>query len=390
MSLIVRIAHEQSRTITGFAHGLRRVLTRERRLYQADKVEEFDGACIDWYIRQPGLSATEKAAYNGQKLKAVVRREFVDTLENRVLKDFLKRCITEVRDYLGTCSTELQKQSARAKKVQQFGKICSSLLEMPAFDSISSISGLVSPNYALQSDPRYRKIWRHYCQLLKKQRTYDQIWACQCRVWQDSVALTIGVSLFRLAQRAATGKTEWSMDPISETIPVISFEQRDGLRLNHGTLPGPYLIKRRGAGMEEANILEIVSRDLFRKYLDTRGDSKLKPLTGVQPDFTLVFSPLSGQKPTFVFFWSCHALAEGTVDSAGMLQSMRKTLWDLGAKVSGIRTFGIALINKNGEVQDPVDPSKTFTLELDARVSGWSANIALLTLELEDLIGAIL
>lgn len=64
MSLVVRISKDLGKTIGEFAKGLRRVLTRERRMMQADRTEEFDTACIDWYVRQPGFTALEKAAYN--------------------------------------------------------------------------------------------------------------------------------------------------------------------------------------------------------------------------------------------------------------------------------------------------------------------------------------
>lgn len=91
MALIVKIAEDMSRKLSVVVHAARKILYRERQLISASRVAEIDTNCLRWIVRQPGDTLVEKAALNRQRIFGVIRRESYDTLENRVLKDFLVR-----------------------------------------------------------------------------------------------------------------------------------------------------------------------------------------------------------------------------------------------------------------------------------------------------------
>ena len=384
MSLVVRIAQDLSRTINEFAKGLRRVLTRERRMMQADRTEEFDAACI----RQPGFTALEKAAYNQQRLKAVARKEYVDTLENRVLKDFLKRCKTEVDVYLLSC-TEKQRHSKRAKAVHLLGRQCQTLLELPVFEVISPVYGLAEPNYALQGDLRYRKIWKYYRQLLKKQKAYDYLWVWQSQVWSDVVAVSVGVAMNRLIQECSGSDFHWTISEIGRADPLISMEQREGHRLDTSSIPGPFVIKPNNQDLSQASVLEIVPRNQLDEYLHFSSVIPALMLREAFADLTLIFTPLNPtRKPAVIFCWSCHCIADGGTDQQEMQKHMERAISRLNISKK-VRTFGIAFISAR-ELDLDVKPQKAFALPLSMNVCDWSMNIDMMNLELKQLIGEIL
>lgn len=388
MSLVVRISKDLGKTIGEFAKGLRRVLTRERRMMQADRTEEFDTACIDWYVRQPGFTALEKAAYNQQKLKAVARKDYVDTLENRVLKDFLKRCKTEVEVYLLSC-TKKQRQSIRAKMVRFFGRQCQSLLELPVFEVISPVYGLVEPNYALQGDSRYRKIWKYYCQLLRKQKAYDYLWIWQSQVWSDAVALSIGVAMNRLPHECIRSKCDWTISEIGRAEPLIGMEQLEGHRFDTSSIPGPFIIKPKNQDLNHASVLEIVQRNQIDDYLRLSSVIPALMLRDSFADLTLIFTPLdSKRKPSVLFCWSCHCIADGEANKQEMQNHMERAIDRLNISKK-VRAFGVAFISAR-ELDLDVKPQKSFVLPLSIDVSDWSMNIDKINWALRELIGEIL
>lgn len=325
MSLIVRIAESLSKTIEDFDRGIRRVLARDRRMMPADKAEEFDAASIDWYIRQPGLTAAEKAAYNQQRLKAVARKEFVDTLENRVLKDFLRRCTQEAEGYRLLC-TESQKRSRRARTVQKFGLLCRMLLSSPVFESIATIQGIVQPNYVLQGDPRYRKVWRFYKLLLRKQRAADFLWAWQARLWGDIVAVTLNVALWRMAQKTDADLT---LSPIAESGPDLSFEQHEGRRFSDTSDAGPWLLRQRDASLSSGQVVEVVSSAKMAAFLANNpawggyGQNEKLALQMIREALVVFLTPLDSMRPRrALIVWPLHSEADNRIDHTNIRETL--------------------------------------------------------------------
>lgn len=391
MSLIVHMANELTPVLQSFAAGLRKVLTRDRRMLPVDKAEEFDGACLDWYIRQPGLSAAEKAAFNQQKLKAVARKEFVNTLENRVLKDFLIRCCTEADVYRSTCKRN-QLQSQRARKVQAFGRLCATLLALPVFDQITAITGVVQPNYVLPGDPRYRKVWRRYCQLLRKQRVYDQLWNWQSRLWIDAVSLMLSVALERIREDSSPNPA-WRLDEIATGLPQFYSEQHDGLRMARNSMQGPFIL--RTPDNKRLITLDVIAAGEFEKYLSGYPASPLRPLIDALGGAGFIFRDLDRQRQTLVFFWPVHMLAAGEVtpdDCVRMQRSLESLVQDrLPPKLMArnMKCYAMALLSDH-EPELNFNLEQAMTVRLGASVADWSMNVDLLKELLEQLLDKML
>jgi hypothetical protein len=384
MALIVKIAQELSKTISDFAYGIRKVLSCERRLTPIEKAEEFDAVCIDWYIRQPGLTAHEKAAYNQQKLKSVVRKDYVDTLENRVLKDFLKRCVAEANLYRNSC-TEKQLNSARAKKVRAYSILCSALLQNPIFQEVSDITCAVQPNYVLQGDARYKLIWKRYLQLLRKQRANDLLWAWQSRTWSDIVALFLNVAFLQLCESHCTGFT---ISPLARCAPIFYFEQKEGRRLDSGSHSGPYIIKN---SQNKAFVLETFALESLEDYIKASSRKDLSILRECLADGAFVITPLSGGKVSVIPIWGIHSALDPTRAEA-VWQSAHKSL--LSFKMSlehKLHTFHplIILSSQNNQEQTILRKGGISLLSFKPGIQNWSTNIAHLMTEIDFVIGEI-
>ncbi|SOD93246.1 DUF2357 domain-containing protein [Caenispirillum bisanense] len=194
MALIVRHAQDLHRLVADLGRHPRQVLTRNRSMQSVHRIQEMDPACLAWYVRQPGRTPAEKAG-SRQALLAVVREETVDTPENRVLKDFLIRTTEAADSYLG--ANRNLAGSVRYGDVSRYGRTCATLLRQPEFQRIRSLVGTAQANYVLTQDPRYRRIWSAYQQLLNRLRQQDDSWGWQGRLWGDGVTLALGTALLR-------------------------------------------------------------------------------------------------------------------------------------------------------------------------------------------------
>lgn len=176
----------------------RRVLKRTRELMAIDRIQELDNACIDWLVRQPGRSVAEKAGPR-QQLRGIAREENLDTLENRVLKDFLRLSVEEARIYLR--ANQRYGNTDRIRLVNRYLALCRGHYRELSELGIRNPVPPVIPNYVLQQDARYRVIWRAYLELLRNQQREDDLWRWQRRLWADFARLAVVVALDHLPSR---------------------------------------------------------------------------------------------------------------------------------------------------------------------------------------------
>ncbi|MBK8536900.1 MAG: hypothetical protein IPL59_18485 [Candidatus Competibacteraceae bacterium] len=85
-------------------------------------------------------------------------QENLDTLENRVLKDFLRLSIEEGRIYLR--ANERYGNTERIRLVNRYLALCRRHHRELYDLGISNPAHPVTPNYVLQQDARYQVIWR--------------------------------------------------------------------------------------------------------------------------------------------------------------------------------------------------------------------------------------
>ncbi|MGA2224462.1 MAG: DUF2357 domain-containing protein [Syntrophobacteraceae bacterium] len=301
-ALIVDIAEQMRSRIADIVATARRILSRERVLLPAGSISETDTACLRWLVRQPGDDLAQKAATNRQRLLGISRHESFDTLENKVLKDFLKRCSTEGRRYLKSEVGENPGflQSQRAITVRQYQYLCSDLFRTPHFEKISAPPPAPRPNYVLQNDLRYREVWQHYIRLLKREDEEDCLWDWQTRTWADVSRFLVCAALYGLSQETSSKvvvkELLWSALNLTN-------EQRLGCRIPAGSEPGPFLVSIRGAETTRACVLEIV-------HPDQAGDHPATKLLGrTGGHLYLVLSPLTGGRRLVLVVWAVHTAA---------------------------------------------------------------------------------
>ncbi len=195
--LVVQIARRVTPTLNETLLRLRRVLRRERRIEPVARVQQLDAACLRWLVRQPGKTATEMAGPR-QEVLSVVREESFNTLENRVVKDFMRLCRIERRRYLSNYSRRFQ-DSANVKFVRDLDGQCRSGLMMPEFASVTGLALMPQPNYALQFDDRYRTIWTWYQKLRRREEQKTELWRWRHRAWAELVTLDLMNAAWRSA-----------------------------------------------------------------------------------------------------------------------------------------------------------------------------------------------
>ncbi len=173
LDLIVRVGSECGALVNDLCRRPRSILRRRRVRQSLDRVQQVDNACIRWLASQPGRSVAEKAG-PAQKILGVVREQSIDTLENRVLRDFLARCRHAADQYLRRHDNDPSAPDPhpRIGTTRVFQRTCDSLLARNPIGTLPMIHGSVSPNYALQFDRRYSKLWHWYEQIVRRE---DQI-----------------------------------------------------------------------------------------------------------------------------------------------------------------------------------------------------------------------
>lgn len=391
MALIVKIAVSMFESIESIVHGARRLLARERSMQPAGRLSELDHACIHWYVRQPGEDAAQKAAANHQCLLGVSRHETFDTLENRVLKDFMKRCVEQGRNYLQfDCSPNQQVQSKRGKKVRAFKTLCEQLSRAPHLESVIPQQGFVRPNYVLQNDLRYKKVWEYYIRLLKQEDEEDRLWAWQNRTWNDIACLLLNATL--IAECEGNGEEpSYKIIPLAESSLHILKEQRLGCRLVPGSEPGPFLILPYNQPPEKGYILEIVHADQLDKHILTKGLGRL----GAWQHFVL--SPLDKDRSAAVIaVWPVHCAASTLEPNIRLVQkSAEHALYVHSNAVNEratnrVKLHGIALCSSlhHDCVFDAGE--RVHTALLKAKPEQWSDNFETLNLLLRDLLEKII
>jgi hypothetical protein len=185
MHLIVRIAIECTQFLEEVCRRPRRMLRRERIEERLDRIQQMDDACIRWFVRQPGRTILEKAGPR-QRVLGVVRIDTTNTLENRVVRDFLERCGIECREYVRR--NKSYPKAARVQAVRKFRNRVQQWLRTSEIGTLPRMASITQPNYVLQFDERYSKIWQWYERLCRQQAYQDGLWRWQHRTWAEHVA----------------------------------------------------------------------------------------------------------------------------------------------------------------------------------------------------------
>lgn len=203
-SLIVEIARNVPGAVASIVADPRKVLTREHTEVPLDKIQEMDGFSLVDLARRPGRTVAMKAGPK-QRLMALTRRETADTIENRVVLDFIRRSARAARQYVDEmCArcprrtvcrlhdpvTEEACPSERVKLVGGYARHCAAWLRGGAFAEVTRLAEpRTRPNYVLQQNIRYVKVWKHYLRLLRLEDVEEDVWRHLRIVWSDMVKM---------------------------------------------------------------------------------------------------------------------------------------------------------------------------------------------------------
>lgn len=319
-ALIIRITEDMMNRLPVTVASARKILLRYRDLVPIHHFQESDAHCLRWYVQQPGRTKEEKAG-NKQRLLAVVRKESFNTLENQVLKDFIARCYLESARYLQSELPPDKSDSTRAMLVQSYKGICSISLKEPIFTEVVKPPHGIQPNYVLQQDTRYKKVWEWYKKLLRREHAEDSLWDWQPRTWADVMRLLIGVALDELRKKER--QHGFLFELLAKAPLHLRLEQERGSRIVADSLPGPFLITRVVNGrLGEKMVLEIVHPDIAQKH------QIVKHLGRTGGHLYMVLYPLGScsiKKSVFVF-WGVNSAGGIEVDSDKMAISAYRAL----------------------------------------------------------------
>jgi hypothetical protein len=192
MDMIVHHARELSQTLDSLEARPRRILRRVHRQVPIARVQEIDRRAMLWLARQPGETLAERGGED-QRVLAVAREENFDTLENRVLRAYGDLAQRHAREYLDRNRT--RRQTRRANLTEAYGKRCARLARQLENQGVRRTEPGVIPNFVLQQNPLYRRIWIGWNELLKREQVKDELWRWQARSWEEFCSLAVMVAL---------------------------------------------------------------------------------------------------------------------------------------------------------------------------------------------------
>jgi hypothetical protein len=220
MARIVEIALNHCHGIREVCERPRRLLVRKREQLRLGKVQELDASCLRDLIRRPGHSILEKAGAR-QEIAAIVRRETVDTPENRVIRDLLDLCRRRARAYEREYFRALH---PRVRAVWGLRQTCERLAEVSAIASAGKLVGPARPNYVLQKDRRYHPLWVQYDRLRREDGAIDSVWPTVRFLWADFVRAVV---VSYLCRSSDSGDAKWNLGSLLTA--YLRSEHRDGL-----------------------------------------------------------------------------------------------------------------------------------------------------------------
>lgn len=191
MDVIVRHARELKQVLVELERAARRILRRDHALEPLGRVHEIDRTALLWFVRQPGRTIAERAGPR-QRMLAPIRIESLDTPENRVLRGLCELSDRVARDYLDlngrAAETERYRRvAAHGKMTRRIGVgLCEAQVRRP--------DAAMTPNYALQHDPRYHAVWDAWRELLLRRRVEDEMWRWQAESWDEFCVAAIAAA----------------------------------------------------------------------------------------------------------------------------------------------------------------------------------------------------
>lgn len=190
--LVTFIAQKELPYIERILEHLRKVLRRRRSMVHLSSAQQLDSHCMRWLTRQPGNTPMQKAGPR-QQIMAVEREESYNTLENRVLKDFFVRTFDLSKRYIREYAA--YEKSKRVQAVRRLCTFAQEALRLPVIAGLPRLVRTPVPNYVLQNDPMYRRMWALYRKIIEHRRFAEMSWPYRHRLFGDIMQMWVNVHL---------------------------------------------------------------------------------------------------------------------------------------------------------------------------------------------------
>ena len=196
----------------------------------------------------------------------------------------------------------------RWQKVNKYGRECQRLGRTLRNSDIGLPRPPIVPNYALLPEPRYRRIWRAYREIIRRLDERDECWRWQHRLWADFCRLLIQVAL----------RGNHKFRAIAESPLQIASEQQRGRWSQVGAHSGTYLVHNKQD--RPVAVLSVL-------WDTTTDHPKLSPwMAGLGAAAVLHLQGLENDQVGYLLVWPMHLFGEEEVDLRQIVKSGRRAL----------------------------------------------------------------
>lgn len=192
-TIITQIAQRYRPDLLDLLLEPRKILQRTRKKTPLSQIQQVDMRCLAWMTQQPGRSFAQKAG-SSQKILAVTRYESYNTLENRVLGEFLRLCHRESCVYVRRHRDDWHLKE-RFKATHRFQKETKSILLDGKWLSMPRLTSIPQPNYVLQFDRRYRGMWTWYLKIVGSEQELERVWNNQHKLFAEFCRLAVAAAV---------------------------------------------------------------------------------------------------------------------------------------------------------------------------------------------------
>ena len=187
----------------------------------------------------------------------------------------------------------------------------------------------MTPNYVLMQDRGYRQIYKAWVELLRREKTLDELWAWQAQTWTDFVVLAIVLALDELdeAKLVVQSPIVWNEEAVS------------GRAFDQGRPIAIFWLKKTG------RVVEVMARPEEPGAL----------LTLARAHVALrVVDPSGEEFPRRVAVWTPHAMEEINLAEAAQEGCDRVRQIDQGFSSNEVLRDGLIVAPSHGASQREV------------------------------------
>ena len=202
--------------------------------------------------------------------------------------------------------------------VERFRRLCRLLDRDLAALGVTLPSPPILPNYVLQQDPSYRRVWQCYLALMKRVEDKDNIWRWQGRLWSEFTRLSVLVAL-----RGLPGATI-----LAETPLLIMNDQQRGRWVDLSAHPAVICVPIEGR-LLVATVIDAQARDAAQ----FGGEDIWGYLWSIGPSCVIHAEDVDSGKETWVVIWGIHPidgkemdLRQEAICADGALKALRERI----------------------------------------------------------------